>query len=73
MSLFARLKNFIALRFPAAYEIFYNLRHKVRIEDLGAAVYIRSDDFTDYVHVAKKFWIERVAEKYIEVYEDKFS
>ena len=53
MSLFARLKNFIALRFPAAYEIFYNLRHKVRLEDCGAAVYVRSDDFTDYVRLKK--------------------
>ena len=53
MSLFNRLKNFIAVRFPAAYEIFYRLRHNVKIKNLGAAISVHSDDFTDYVRLKK--------------------
>ena len=53
MSLFARLKNFVAINFPAAYEVFYRLRHKVKLEDLGAAFYVHSNDFTDYVRLKK--------------------
>ena len=34
MSLFNHLKNFVAINFPAAYKVFYRLRHKVKLEDL---------------------------------------
>ena len=54
MNFFARLKDFCAINFPAAYESLYRFRHGIRVEDLGEAVGISSEIFTEHVRLKNK-------------------
>ncbi len=54
MNFFARLKDFCAINFPAAYESIYRFRHGVHLEDLGEAVRVHSEIFTEHVRLKNK-------------------
>lgn len=54
MNFFVRLKDFCAINFPAVYESLYRFRHGIRVEDLGEAVGIHSEIFTEHVRLRNK-------------------
>ena len=54
MSFFARLKDFCAINFPAAYESVYRFRHGVHLEDLGETVAVSSEFFTEHIRLKNK-------------------
>lgn len=51
MNFLARLKDFCAVNFPAAYEMLYRFRHDVRLEDLGEAVCVHAENLTEHVRL----------------------